>query len=177
MTQVDSTSRIMHAPRTPRETPRDDAWNHHQRDERPLRRADRNFAELLQELRVVLTGVQILLGFLLTLSFSARFDSLDEFQHGVFVGTLGFAALSSTLLVAPVAAHREMFQRGRKRELVACGHLFALAGLSSLGLTLASGLLLVLDMALGRATAVGLAAGLLGLMVVLWVVIPLRLRR
>jgi hypothetical protein len=51
----------------------------------PLRRADRNFAELLQELRVSFTGVQILLGFLLALSFSARFDASDDFQHIVSV--------------------------------------------------------------------------------------------
>ena len=171
MTQLDS------MPRTPATTPRDDAWNHRQRDERPLRRADRNFGELLQELRVVLTGVQILLGFLLTMSFSARFDSLDGFQHAVFLATLDCAALSSTLLVAPVAAHRVTFQRGRKRELVACGHRFALAGLLALGLTLACGLLLVLDLALSRATAIGLAAGLLVLMIILWVVVPLRIRR
>ena len=49
---------------------RDDSWNTHHRSEAPLKRADRNFAELLQELRVLFTGVQILLGFLLTLAFS-----------------------------------------------------------------------------------------------------------
>ncbi len=156
---------------------RDDAWNSRHRDEVPLRRADRNFAELLQELRVVLTGVQILFGFLLTLSFSARFADLDTFQHTVFVITLTAAALSSTLMVAPVAAHRLLFRRGRKRELVEYGHRCTLAGLLMLGITLVAGLLLVLDMGIGRVAASVLAGSLLALMVALWLVVPLNLRR
>lgn len=155
---------------------RDDAWNTTHRAEEPLQRADRNFAELLQELRVVLTGVQILFAFLLTLPFSARFDTLDGPQRAVFTVTLVCAAVSSTLLVAPVAAHRLLFQRGRKRELVRSGHRLALAGLAFLALTLAAGLLLVVDVALGRVTAVVMAAALLSLIVASWIVLPLRLR-
>jgi hypothetical protein len=155
----------------------DDAWNSEHRDEVPLQRADRNFTDLLQELRVVFTGVQILFGFLLTLSFSPRFATLDGFQRTVFVTTLVAVALTSTFLLAPVAAHRVLFQRGRKRELVGWGHLCAVAGLVSLGLTMAAGLLLVLDMAIGRAGALALVAGLLAIMVVTWLVVPLRVRR
>jgi hypothetical protein len=155
----------------------DDAWNSEHRDEVPLQRADRNFTDLLQELRVVFTGVQILFGFLLTLSFSPRFDTLDGFQHAVFVITLASAALTSTLLLAPVAAHRVLFQRGRKRELVGWGHRLAIAGLVSLGLTLSVGLLLVMDMAIGRPGALALVAGLLTVTVVTWLVVPLRVRR
>src|SRR5690349_812141 len=152
----------------------DDAWNSEQRDEVPLQRADRNFTDLLQELRVVFTGVQILFGFLLTLSFSPRFDALDEFQRAVFVTTLGSVALTSTLLLAPVAAHRVLFQRGRKRELVGWAHRCAVAGLVSLAVTMSAGLLLVMDMAIGRVGALALVAGLLGVTVVTWLVVPLR---
>jgi len=155
----------------------DDAWNTEQRDEGPLRRADRNFAELLQELRVVFTGVQILFGFLLTLSFSARFDALDAFQRTVFLVTLVCAAVSSTLLLAPVAAHRTLFQRGLKRELVAVGHRFAIGGLFALATTLSSGLLLVMDMVVGRAWALGATGALLALFALTWVWVPQRLRR
>jgi hypothetical protein len=154
-----------------------DSWNAEQRAEEPLQRADRNFAELLQELRVVLTGVQILFGFLLALALSARFDALDAVQHGVYVVTLCAAALSSTLLVAPVAAHRLLFQRGRKRELVRCGHRLALAGLAALALTLASGLMLVLDVAVGRVAAVAMTGVLLTVTAALWIGLPLALRR
>jgi hypothetical protein len=155
----------------------DDEWNSEQRDEVPLQRADRNFIELLQELRVVFTGVQILLGFLLTLSFSPRFDTLDDFQHLVFMVTLLAATSTSMFLLAPVAAHRLVFQRGLKRELVVCCHRFALAGLVALALTLAAGVLLVLDLATGRPWAIGLTAALLVATAVTWLLAPLRLRR
>jgi hypothetical protein len=96
----------------------DDAWNTEHRAEAPLQRADRNFAELLQELRVAQTGVQILFAFLLTLSFMDRFAAIDAFQRGVYVFTLVASAMTAALLIAPVAVHRLLFQRGRKRELV-----------------------------------------------------------
>jgi hypothetical protein len=152
-------------------------WNTRHRAEGPLNRADRNFAELLQELRVVFTGVQILFGFLLTMAVSERFKELDAVQHGLFVATLAGAAATSTLLVAPVAAHRVLFQRNRKRELVRAGHRLAMAGLGLLALTLASGLMLVLDIAVGRRAGIGGTAVLLSAPLVFWVLVPLRLRR
>ncbi|RZT86741.1 hypothetical protein EV383_3639 [Pseudonocardia sediminis] len=150
-----------------------DDWNVEQRDEMPLRRADRNFAELLQELRVVLTGVQILFGFLLTASFSERFTRLDTLQVTVFLVTLLCAATSSALLVAPVAAHRIVFQRGRKPELVRWAHLSALTGMGFLGLTMSSGLLLVFDLAVGRVPAFVVAGVFLAAVVAVWAVVPL----
>ncbi len=149
-----------------------DDWNAEHRDEQPLPRADRNFIELLQELRVAFTGVQILFGFLLTATFSERFGRLDGLQLGVFVTTLLGAVLSSVLLIAPVAAHRIVFQRGRKPELVRWGHVMAMCGLGFLGLTIACGLALVLDLAVGRLPAL-LAAGIvLVAMALLWAVVP-----
>ncbi|MCW2718256.1 DUF6328 family protein [Pseudonocardia sp.] len=154
----------------------DDDWNSDHRPEAPLQRADRNFAELLQELRVLLTGVQILLGFLLALAFNPGFGELDGFRHGVYVVTLLSAALSSALLVAPVAAHRLLFQGGHKRELVRTGHTTTLIALAGLGLTLASGLLLVLDIAVGRAAAVILTAVFVTAIATLWIAVPMQLR-
>lgn len=154
-----------------------DEWNSLSRAEEPMQRADRNFAELLQELRVLATSVQILFGFLLTLSFSARFEQLDTVQRGMFTVTLSFAALASVLLIAPVATHRLLFQRGHKRELVRAGHRMAVAGLGFLALTLVSGLLLVLDVTLGRGPAVIMTGVLFGITSVLWLGVPLRLRQ
>jgi hypothetical protein len=156
---------------------RDDAWNSENRDEVPLQRADRNFTDLLQELRVVFTGVQILFGFLLTLSFSPRFDTLDGFQHVVFVVTLVSVAVTSMFLLAPVAAHRILFRRGRKAELVGWAHRCACAGLAALALTLTAGLLLVLDLAVGRPGALVISGALLAGTVVTWLLVPLRMRR
>jgi hypothetical protein len=155
----------------------DDAWNTEHRAEAPLQRADQNFAELLQELRVAQTGVQILFAFLLTLSFMDRFADIDAFQRGVYVFTLVASALTAALLIAPVAVHRLLFQRGRKRELVRVGHRLALGGLLSLAATMLAGLLLVLDVVVGRVAAVSVVAALAAAFIALWVGLPLRLRR
>ena len=155
----------------------DDAWNTEPRAEAPLQRADRNFAELLQELRVAQTGVQILFAFLLTLSFMDRFAAIDAFQRGVYVFTLVASAMTAALLIAPVAVHRLLFQRGRKRELVRVGHRLALTGLLSLAATMLAGILLVLDVVVGRLAAVSTVAALTAVFVALWVGVPLRLRR
>ncbi|MHA6794527.1 DUF6328 family protein [Pseudonocardia bannensis] len=155
----------------------DDEWNAAERAEAPLQRADRNFVELLQELRVAQTGVQILFAFLLTLSFTERFAEIDEFQRAVYMVTLMTSALTTALLVAPVAVHRFVFQRGRKRELVHIGHRLAVLGLAFLAVTMASGLLLVLDVTVGRVVAVPMATGLLLVFAVLWVGVPLFVRR
>ena len=75
------------------------------RDETPAERIDRNFNELLQELRVSQTGVQILTGFLLTVPFTQRFPQLTAFQRDVFYITLLAATVSAACLIAPSAAH------------------------------------------------------------------------
>jgi hypothetical protein len=164
--------------RTPGRSPVcDDAWNIEHRDEAPLQRADRNFAELLQELRVAQTGVQILFGFLLTLSFTPRFADIDDVQRGVYLVTLVASALTAVLLVAPAAAHRLCFQRGRKRELVRVGHRMAIAGLAGLAVTVSAGMLLVVDVVAGRTAAVLVTGGLAAVFAALWIAVPLRVRQ
>ncbi len=81
------------------------------------------------------------------------------------------------LLVAPVAVHRLVFQRGRKRELVRVGHRLALSGLVSLAATILAGMLLVLDVVIGRLPAASVTAALAAVFLALWVGLPLRLRR
>jgi hypothetical protein len=147
-----------------------------ERDEGLLERADRNFTELLQELRVTLTGVQILFAFLLTLGFMPRFERVSEFQRDVYVVTLLGSALTTALLITPVAAHRLLFQSGRKAELVRTTHVCLLGGLGSLLLTMVGALLLVLDLVVGGTFAVSAAASVGAAFVALWFVLPLVLR-
>lgn len=134
-----------------------------------MKRADRNFAELLQELRVAQTGVQILFAFLLGLSFTDRFAALDATQRGIYVMTLVASAVTGILLVAPVAMHRLLFQHGRKRDVVRIGHRMVFAGLCGLLVTIVGGLFLVLDVVVGRTAAVGGVAVLTAAFAGLWV--------
>ena len=150
---------------------------HDGRGEGPLRRADRNMLELLQELRVAQTGVQILFAFLLSLSFTDRFGSIDQMQRWTYVVTLLLSAVTAGLLVAPAAVHRVTFRRGVKAETVQMGHRLFTAGLATLVLTLTGAVLLVLDVAVGRTFAVPMAVVVGIVLIVLWFVLPLPLLR
>src|SRR3712207_1749392 len=83
------------------------------RDESEAERLDRNYGELLQELRVTQTGVQILFAFLLTLAFTQRFPQITSFQRGTYVVTLLFSAAAAALFIAPVALHRMVFRHNQ----------------------------------------------------------------
>src|SRR4051812_54068 len=88
------------------------------RDETPNERADRNWDELMQELRVMQTGTQILTGFLLAVAFQPRFTDMDALQVDVYVVLVVLASLATILALAPVVMHRALFGRRRKPELV-----------------------------------------------------------
>ena len=110
---------------------RDQAWDTTARSETEAQRLDRNWLSLLQELRVVQTGVQLLTGFLLTLPFQPRFDVLDATMRVIFLATVGCSVGATVLLEAPVAMHRMLFRRHRIESVVAAAHRFAYAGFGS----------------------------------------------
>lgn len=148
------------------------------REETEAERLDRNYRDLLQELRVAQTGVQILFAFLLTLPFSARFGSVDEFERLVYVVALLSSAAAAAMIIAPVAYHRMLFRRGRKLELVRSAHLMASGGLALLVIAMVCSVLLVTDLVLDRTLAVTLSALAGCWFVLLWGVLPwLRRRR
>jgi hypothetical protein len=147
------------------------------RDESEADRLDRNYGELLQELRVAETGVQILFAFMLSIAFQQRFQTLDDLQRTIYVITLLFCTLSIALLVAPVAFHRLTFRQGLKDELVKITNRLALAGTSFLLLAVLSGVLLIFDYVVGRGFAAVVTTVLAVLFISLWVVLPLSRRR
>ena len=146
-------------------------------DETEAERADRNFVDLLQELRVAQTGVQILFAFLLTLPLQSRFGALDGFQRGLYVASLIATAGATVCLIAPVAYHRALFQRRMKHALVRIAGRFAVVGLAFLGLAVVFAVYLVFDEVVGRTPATIGAAILAAVIVVVWAVAPLRLRQ
>jgi hypothetical protein len=147
------------------------------RGEGPLQRADRNMIELLQELRVAQTGVQILFAFLLTLSFTERFSSINEVQRWTYVVTLLCSVVTAGLFVGPAAVHRVTFRRGLKAETVQLGHRLFTLGLIALALTLTGSVLLVLDVAVGLSFAISCAVAVCIVLCLLWFVLPIPLLR
>lgn len=147
------------------------------RDETEAERLDRNWNALLQELRVLETGTQILTGFLLTVAFQQTFAKLDATEKGVYLVTVSLAALATVLVLAPVALHRGLFRQHRMDVLVHWTDRILRTALGVAGLAIVGVAVLVFHVAAGPVP--GIVAGVVMLLVVTsaWVVLPLGLRR
>jgi hypothetical protein len=155
---------------------RDQLWDADQRGETEVERLDRNWADLLQELRVVQTGVQLLTGFLLTLPFQARFATLGLFQQNTYLVTVGLAVGATGFLVSPVLVHRVLFRRHARLALVSAAHRLALIGTSLLGAAVVGVVLLLFDVLRGRAAGYIAAAATLAGLLLLWLALPWAIR-
>jgi uncharacterized protein DUF6328 len=154
----------------------DDDWDRQARDETPTERLDRNWGDLLQELRVVQTGVQLLTGFLLTLPFQSRFAGLGNFQKDIYLGTVACSVAATGVLIAPVSLHRLLFRRHARQTMVKVGHLLALSGLLLLSAAITGVSLLIFDVVAGRPAAWIAAGFTLLVLATLWLAVPLVLR-
>ncbi|MBA2558681.1 MAG: sodium:proton antiporter [Propionibacteriales bacterium] len=142
------------------------------RDETENERLDRNWDELLQELRVTQTGVQILSGFLLTLPFQDRFADLSTLEKAIYLVAVLLATASTGLMIAPVSFHRLLFRQHQKAFLVRAGDRFARLGLLLLALTISVVVFLVFDVVIGLVAGLGASAAVLALFVTCWFVLP-----
>ena len=157
--------------------PQDDQrWDRRERGETEEQRLDRNWTSLLQELRVVQTGVQLLTGFLLTLPFQQRFDVLDATLRTVYLATVGCSVGATVLLIAPVGMHRMLFRRHRLQVLVSAAHRCAYAGLALLGMALTGVTVIVFGAVSGANAALVAGACALALFTFFWWMLPLMLR-
>ncbi|WP_245644538.1 DUF6328 family protein [Nocardioides jensenii] len=136
-------------------------------------RADRNWNELLQEFRVLQTGVQILGGFLLTLPFQSRFADLDDFQRTLYLVLVLLATVSTCAMLAPIALHRRVFRWRRKQRLVAAGHRLAQVVMVLVGLLVTGIAVFVFDVVLDRQAALIVGCAMSALVLVALVGIPL----
>jgi len=150
-----------------------DDWNAEARGETPLQRADRAYGEVLQEIRVAQTGVQILFAFLLALAFQARFVSVTHPQRVIYAVTLMLCAAATALLIAPAAFHRLVYRRRLKQHLVEAASRLALAGLILLMFSLVSAVLLIMDVIFGTGLAAILASGTLAWFFTWWFALPI----
>jgi VIT1/CCC1 family predicted Fe2+/Mn2+ transporter len=145
------------------------------RDETNEERLDRKFNDLLQELRVMQTGAQLTAGFLLTLPFQQKFAELDDFQVGLYLALVLLAALSTALVMAPVAIHRHLSGRHVKERVVASAHRIVYGVISCIALLIGGMVLLIWDVVADRTWAVVAAATIAVVLVLLLVALPRRL--
>ena len=136
-------------------------------------RDDRNLLELLQELRVAGLGVQVLFGFMLSLPFTTRFVQLSSLQRDLYVASLLLTAVSTALLMTPVAYHRLVFRRHKKERLVKDANVMALSGLAAVGLAISAVVLLVVSYVDKGLPAVIITVFIVCLFGALWFALPL----
>ena len=146
------------------------------RDETEGERLDRNLGELLQELRVILPGVQVLFAFLLAVPFQQNFTKITSFQQTVYFVTLLLTAITAVLLISPSAYHRITFRMQQKDHLITLANRFAIAGVGTLALAMTGAIVLITDVLYG-ATATAVTGGLALLTFTLfWYLLPLKRR-
>jgi Family of unknown function (DUF6328) len=146
------------------------------RNETEIERLDRNWGDLLQELRVVQTGVQLLTGFLLTLPFQQKFSQLSSVERGVYLFAVGTSIVATGFLQAPVSVHRALFRRHRRREQVQLAHKLAIVGIFTLGCAIVAVATLIFEVLLGWAAGVATGVITAAMLIGLWLVIPWTVR-
>jgi len=146
-------------------------------DETKSQQLDRNWDDLLQELRVSQTGVQILTGFLLTMPLQPKFAELDGFTRAVYAAAVILCLLATVLLIAPVTMHRLLFRKQFKESIVLAGDKLAKAGLGVLALAMTTVAALIFGIVFGDRA--GVLAGLVSVVLFLlaWVALPLVISR
>ncbi|MFG2331104.1 DUF6328 family protein [Streptomyces sp. NPDC048604] len=150
---------------------------YHGRRETPNERADRRWSELMQEIRVAQTGVQVLLGFLFTVVFAPRFVDLTSSDRTLYVATVAFGSAATGALIGPVSLHRIVAGRRLKPQAVKWTSRLIAVGLALLLATLGSALLLVLRFATRAPYVPWLVSGLVVWYLLCWYVLPLWARR
>ena len=146
-------------------------------EETEAERDDRNLIELLQELRVAGLGVPVLFGFLLAIPFTTKFVDLDYAQRGLYVASLLLAAISTALLLAPVAYHRLVFRQHQKEQLVKDANTLAILGLGAVGMAVSASVLLVVSYVEPGFIVTIITVFTVCLFAAVWFVLPLARRR
>ena len=139
-------------------------------------RTARELIELLNELRVILPGVQVLFAFLLTVPFTQRFPQLTGLQTGVFFGTLLCTAITTALLIAPSSHHRILWREGVREQRLEVGNVLTIAGLIFLVPAMVGVIFVISDLIFGLTTAIAVTALLALFFALLWFALPLRYR-
>jgi len=142
-------------------------------DESPKERVDRELIELLNGLRVILPGVQVLLAFLLTVPFSARFGQATPNDRILYFVTVLITVAATGALTMPAAYHRIRFRQGEKERMLRISNIFAIVGLVLLTFALASVVFLITNVLYGIAAAVLVALIALALLSFSWFAVPL----
>ena len=145
------------------------------RNETDEEQADRKFADILQELRVMQTGVQLTAGFLLTLPFQERFEDLDDLQRTTYLVLVMLAGVTTAVVLTPVAVHRRLSGEHVKDKVVQAAHRMARTALACVAVLVIGTIWFIFDLVVSRSAAIGVAAVMALIALLLLVAFPLRI--
>jgi len=149
----------------------------YEREESESERLDRNWNEILQELRVTQTGSQILTGFLLTVAFQHRFTDLDDVQVALYLALVVGAIATTALGLTPVSLHRQLFRQRAKDDIVELANRIMQFTLVGVALVLSGTVALIFDIVVSRTAGITVGALTLVAVAALWLVTPVLRRR
>ena len=118
---------------------------------------EREHGELLEELRSLIPGAEVLFGFLLAIRFTGQFGALDDNERYVYYATLLATAVALVLFLAPAAHHRLRFREGDKDFMLRKGNREAIAGTASIALAFTGVVYLITALVFGTSEAVVIA--------------------
>ena len=139
-----------------------------EKEEELKERLEREHGELLEELRSLIPGAEVLFGFLLAIRFTSQFGDLNDTQRNVYYVTLLSTAAALVFFLAPAAYHRIRFRAGDKEYMVKKGNREAIAGSAAISIAFTGVIYLVTDLVFGTAQAIIVAAGFFALIAWLW---------
>jgi Family of unknown function (DUF6328) len=145
------------------------------RDESESEKLDRNWDELLQELRITQTGLQLFSGFLLTLPFTQVFATLDDGQQRLYLGLVVIAGVAVGANMTPIMLHRRVFRERVKGRVVAVGHVMVQVVMAAVALLVVGMSVLIFSVVLSWTAGIVAGVGLAVVLGVLLVLVPGRL--
>jgi hypothetical protein len=145
------------------------------RDESESEKLDRNWDELLQELRITQTGLQLLSGFLLTLPFTQLFPTLDDGQQWLYLALVVIAGIAVGVNMTPIMLHRRAFRARIKDRVVAVGHAMVQVVMAAIALLVVGMAVLIFSVVISWTAGIIAGAALAVVLVVLLLVVPIRL--
>ncbi len=139
-------------------------------------RVDRELIEFLNEVRIVLPGVQVLFAFLLTLPFTGEFGTIDGPERTAYAIAFFSTALAAVLMITPTSFHRLRFRKGDKEQIIRTSGRLILAAIVCLGVSMVAVVWLVADILFSDGVARLIGAASAVIVVTLWFAMPLRRR-
>ena len=155
-----------------RETLSEDGNPEEYRDETPGERLDRKWNDILQELRVVMTGTQLITGFLLAVAFQPKFAELEQREVNIYLILVVLATISTMLGLAPVILHRQLSGQKQKERVVRIANGLLLSLLVVVSLVAAGVAMLIFDVTVNREAGYTAGTVALVMLLVFWIVVP-----